>query len=115
MEQKKDEKRREVKNPIRTLERRMKTFGRKCLLCSGADKLRKIITLFVLVAINALSLGNETQGDGGNPPPDAKYRIPDSELWISLLGHKDAYHSINIYQTLSPVLLIMTPLSLRGC
>jgi len=80
MEQKKDEKRREVKNPIRTLERRMKTFGRKCLLCSGADKLRKIITLFVLVAINALSLGNETQGDGVNPPPDAKYRIPDSEL-----------------------------------
>lgn len=57
------------------LDRRMKTFGRKCLLCSGADKLRKIITLFVLVAINALSLlavnmGMETgtRTQTGDPP-----------------------------------------------
>lgn len=39
--------------PLRQAARRMKTLGRKCLLCSGADKLRKIITLFVLVAISS--------------------------------------------------------------
>lgn len=63
---------------------RMKTLGRKCLLCSGADKLRKIITLFVLVAINAAT-----------PPAHA------SANWkrgggTTVRCHKDAYHSINM-------------------
>lgn len=60
---------------------RMKTLGRKCLLCSGADKLRKIITLFVLVAINARH----------GPPSTVR-------PWHNrvLLCHKDAYHSINV-------------------
>lgn len=46
---------------------RMKTLGRKCLLCSGADKLRKIITLFVLVAINAATppAHASAEGEGG--------------------------------------------------
>lgn len=45
---------------------RMKTLGRKCLLCSGADKLRKIITLFVLVAINATNPpAHASAQDGG--------------------------------------------------
>lgn len=83
---------------------RMKTFGRKCLLCSGADKLRKIITLFVLVAINALSL---TEGPGDplvRPPLPSRTeqsrteKRPKYPPLAVLLGHKDAYHSINIYQ-----------------
>lgn len=44
---------------------RMKTLGRKCLLCSGADKLRKIITLFVLVAINAATPPAHASAEGG--------------------------------------------------
>lgn len=48
----------------------MKTLGRKCLLCSGADKLRKIITLFVLVAINA-----------ANPPAHASAQDGEEGEW----------------------------------
>lgn len=54
------------------------------MLCSGADKLRKIITLFVLVAINA-----------ANPPAHASAQ----DGGTTVRCHKDAYHSINMPET----------------
>lgn len=61
---------------------RMKTLGRKCLLCSGADKLRKIITLFVLVAINAATppAHASAEGEGGVGLLCAAIKMPIIQL-----------------------------------